>query len=163
CVAGIDRPNASRARESALGAGDHVRSAHRLGELSAVTTRPMIGERSTSVKSGRFVSGQRRLVLFVAGLMALEVMPAYAVAALLPHYVDHFGLSKVQAGVVSSAYVVGTVLASIPVALLARRIGVRRGVVIGLVRFALGSTGFGLSESFATLTATRFIQGVAGG
>src|SRR3954452_4286647 len=85
-----------------------------------------------------------------------------AITPLLPHYVDEFGLTKAQAGVLSGAYPAGTALGSLPAGLLASRVGVRRTVLFGLGSLAFSSVAFAFAPSIGILVAARFVQGFGG-
>ena len=50
------------------------------------------------------MTGPRRITLAVGVLMFVDAALYLAVIPLLPHYVDRFGLSTFEAGVVIAAY-----------------------------------------------------------
>src|SRR5437899_1143083 len=83
-----------------------------------------------------------------------------ALAPLLPHYVDEFGLSKGEAGVLAGAYPAGVLLGGIPSGVLASRIGVRRTLLAGLLFLAATTVAFGLADSVWLLDAARLVQGI---
>lgn len=56
----------------------------------------------------------RRLLLLGSVVVFLDVVFYAAITPLLPDYVDDLGLSKAAAGVLSTAYAAGTLLASLP-------------------------------------------------
>lgn len=85
-----------------------------------------------------------------------------AIAPLLPDYVDEFGLSHAQAGILAAAYAAGTLLASLPGGLIATRAGPRKTVIAGLLLLGFSSVVFGFGEAIVVLDAARFAQGVAG-
>jgi MFS family permease len=104
----------------------------------------------------------KRLSTFISAILLLELLPAYALAPVLPRYIEEFGLSKSQAGVLVGMYAAGTVIAGLPVAVLASRLGVKRAVIVGLVGFAASTAGFGFADSYSALLATRLLQGISG-
>src|SRR4051812_14177197 len=85
-----------------------------------------------------------------------------AITPLLPSYVDDLGLSKSEAGILTGAYALGTLAASLPAGWLAARWGARPTLLSGLALLGLSSVAFGLGESFEVLAAARFVQGVGG-
>lgn len=104
----------------------------------------------------------RRLLLLAAAMIFFDVAFFAAIAPLLPEYVDEFGLSKAQAGVLSASYAAGTLFASLPAGYVASRIGPRRTVIFGLLVLGSSSVIFGFAEHIYLLDAARFVQGVAG-
>jgi predicted MFS family arabinose efflux permease len=85
-----------------------------------------------------------------------------AVTPLLPHYVDRFGLSGAEAGFLTAAYPLGTLVAAVPAGLLASKAGVKATVLVGLAGLALTSLLFGLATNLWVLDISRFIQGMSG-
>ena len=81
----------------------------------------------------------RRLVLLVSAIVLLDVAFFAAVAPLLPHYVDEFGLSKSGAGILTGAYAAGNLVAAIPAGWLAGRWGVKPTTLMGLAGLAVSS------------------------
>lgn len=104
----------------------------------------------------------RRLLIFASVLVFFDVAFYAAIAPLLPDYVADFDLSKAEAGVLSSSYAAGTLLASLPAGLLATRLGPRRTVIVGLGLLGFASVVFGYAGSIGLLDVSRFSQGVAG-
>jgi MFS family permease len=102
----------------------------------------------------------RRLLLLVCAIVLADTVLYAALAPLLPHYADEFGLSKGQAGVLVGAYAAGALVAALPGGLAAARFGPRRAVLAGLVLMGLASIAFGLADSAAALGAARFAQGI---
>jgi MFS family permease len=103
----------------------------------------------------------RRLVLLASAMVFLDLTFFTAIAPLLPTYQHDLGLSTTQAGILSAAYAVGTLVASLPAGYVASRFGPRRTVISGLLAFALSTLAFGFLESAWPLDAARFIQGIA--
>ncbi|HWM62918.1 MAG TPA: MFS transporter [Solirubrobacterales bacterium] len=104
----------------------------------------------------------RRLIVFASTLVFFDVAFYAAIAPLLPDYVDEFGLSHAEAGVLAAAYAAGTLLASLPAGLVATRLGPRRTVIGGLLLLGLSSVVFGFGETILLLDLARFAQGVSG-
>jgi MFS family permease len=104
----------------------------------------------------------RRLVLLASTMVFFDVAFYAAISPLLPDYVDEFGLSHAEAGVLAAAYAAGTLLASLPAGLVATWAGPRRTVIGGLLLLGVSSLVFGLAGSIALLDVARFAQGVSG-
>jgi MFS family permease len=104
----------------------------------------------------------RRLLIFVSVMVFFDVAFFAAIAPLLPDYVDEFGLSKGEAGILAGAYAAGTLLASLPAGFVATRAGPRRTVIGGLLLLGVSSLVFGFAKEIVLLDAARFVQGVAG-
>jgi MFS family permease len=104
----------------------------------------------------------RRLLVFASAMVFFDVAFYAAIAPLLPDYVDEFGLSHAEAGILAAAYAAGTLLASLPAGLIATRLGPRRTVIGGLLLLGGSSVVFGFGEAILLLDAARFAQGVAG-
>jgi MFS family permease len=104
----------------------------------------------------------RRLLILASAMVFFDVTFYAAIAPLLPDYVDEFGLSKGEAGILAGAYAAGTLLASLPAGFVATRAGPRRTVIGGLLLLGVSSFVFGLASEIALLDSARFVQGVAG-
>jgi MFS family permease len=102
----------------------------------------------------------RRLLSLVCVLVLADTILYAALAPLLPHYADEFGLSKGQAGLLVGAYAAGALVAALPGGLAAARFGPRRAVLAGLVLMTVASIAFGFAGSAAALGVARFAQGV---
>jgi MFS family permease len=102
----------------------------------------------------------RRLLLLVATLVAVDTMLYAALTPLLPHFAEEFGLSKTRAGALVAAYAAGALVGGLPGGLASVRLGARRAVLVGLTGMGLASVGFALADSFWTLFAARFVQGM---
>ena len=102
----------------------------------------------------------RRLLLLVCAIVLADTMLYAALAPLLPHYADEFGLSKGEAGLLVGTYAAGAFIAALPGGLAAARFGPRRVVLAGLVLMAVASVAFGFAGSALALGVARFAQGV---
>ena len=103
-----------------------------------------------------------RLLLLSCAVVAVDTMFYAAITPLLPHYVDEFGLTKGEAGVLAGAYAAGTLLGALPGGLLAARIGVKRTVMAGLAGMGVSSLVFAFAGHIELLVAARFVQGWSG-
>jgi len=101
----------------------------------------------------------RRLLVLVSVIVFVDTMLFGGLIPLLPGYVDAFGLSKLQAGLLFGAYGAGALLGGVPGGLIAARVGPRRSVIAGLVVLAIASMGFALAGTPAALGVARFVQG----
>jgi MFS family permease len=102
----------------------------------------------------------RRLLVLVSAIVLVESTFFAVLAPLLPYYVEEFGLSKTEAGILSGIYSAGGLAGAVPSGLLAVRVGVRPTVVGGLGIIVAASIAFGLATSDWVLYAARFSQGV---
>jgi MFS family permease len=102
------------------------------------------------------ISVVRILLLFESSLYS-------AVTPVLPHYAHVLGVGKPAVGVLAAAYSAGLIPGSLLGGWLAKRTGVRRTTLTGLIAFALAVAAFGFATSIVTLDALRFVQGVACG
>ena len=102
-----------------------------------------------------------RLLVLVSLVVFADTMLFAAIIPLIPVFVDEYGLSKLQAGLLVGAYGAGAMIGGIPAGLLATRIGPRRTVMLGLVVLALASVSFAFAGSPTALGLTRFAQGLS--
>ena len=72
------------------------------------------------------VDSSRRITVAVGVSMFVDAALYLAVIPLLPHYVDRFGLSSLQAGAVVAAYPISVPIVSIGCIALVPRIGAKR-------------------------------------
>src|ERR671923_689319 len=104
----------------------------------------------------------RRLFLLVAAVVLVDTMFFAAVAPLLPHYADEFGLSKTGAGILAAAYPAGTFAGALPSGWLAARWGVKPTLLLGLTLLGFTSLVFAFAHTIVLLDAARFVQGIGG-
>ena len=103
----------------------------------------------------------RRLLLLVGSIVFLDTMFFAALTPLLPHYAEHFDLSKAGAGLLAAAYPLGVLVGGIPSGFAAVRLGLKPTAVFGLLLMAATTFAFGFADSIWALDAARFAQGVA--
>jgi MFS family permease len=84
-----------------------------------------------------------------------------AIIPLVPGYADEYDLGKLEAGLLVGAYGAGALAGGIPGGLLARRIGPRNAVVLGMLILAAASVAFAVSGSPLALGLSRLVQGLA--
>ena len=101
-----------------------------------------------------------RLLVLVCALASLDLALYLAAVPLLPRWERELGLSKSQAGVVLGAYGVSVLLGSLPLGLLADRLGAKRLTAGAAVLFALAAPALALADGFWELVAVRAAQGL---
>jgi MFS family permease len=102
----------------------------------------------------------RRLVVLLSAIVALDIAFFAALAPLLPHFVNQYGLSKGAAGVLSATYAAGVLAASLPSGLAAARYGPRSAALAGVSLTAAASVAFAFAGSAWMLGGARLLQGV---
>jgi predicted MFS family arabinose efflux permease len=102
------------------------------------------------------------VLVLVSVIVLVDTSFYAAITPLLPYYADTLDLSKASAGGLDAMYAIGTVVASLPMAWVARQIGAQRALAIGLVLLGVSSLVFGLARELWLLDAARFAQGVGG-
>ena len=104
--------------------------------------------------------GTRRVLALACGVTFVEAILFTALAPLLPEFTERFDVSKTGAGILSAAYPLGALTCAIPSIVLARRVGLRRTVVVSLLVLALASVAFAFAASAWMVFGARFFQGV---
>lgn len=118
--------------------------------------------RQPAEPSAERAARERRLVAVISAVLFLDTMFYAVIAPLLPGLVHELHMSKLSAGLMTAAYPIGTLLASIPSGVLAARVGPRFTVCTGLTLLACSTVAFGLLTSAAALDFARFVEGVGG-
>jgi MFS family permease len=103
----------------------------------------------------------RRLLPVVCTIVFVDAALFGAIIPLVPGYADEFDLGKFQAGLLVGAYGAGALAGGIPSGLLARRVGPRNAVVLGLLLLAAASFAFALAGGPLALGLSRFAQGLS--
>jgi MFS family permease len=109
------------------------------------------------------VQGSRRITLAVGVLMFVDAALYLAVIPLLPRYVERFGLTTFEAGVVVAAYPVSVPLVSLGCIVFVPRIGAKRITVGSAMLMSVATVIFAWAPNAAVLVAARFVQGFASG
>jgi FHS family L-fucose permease-like MFS transporter len=82
--------------------------------------------------------GALRVFILVTGLFFLWGIPNNLNDVLIRQFMKSFAISRVQAGLVQSAFYMGYFLLALPAGILMRRKGYKRGFVTGLLLFSAG-------------------------
>lgn len=97
----------------------------------------------------------------VVGLMAfLTVVDLFATQAILPSLVRHYQVSPAAMGFAVNACTMGMAVSGLLVALLARRIDRRLGIIVSLALLAVPTALLAVAPNLGTFTALRVLQGV---
>jgi FHS family L-fucose permease-like MFS transporter len=91
-------------------------------------------------RSQSFIPRQGKLAFFlVTGLFFLWAIPNNLNDVLIRQFMKSFEITRLQAGLVQSAFYLGYFVFSIPAALVMRRFGYKTGLVTGLILYACGT------------------------
>ena len=86
------------------------------------------------------IPGQGRIAFFlVIGLFFLWAIPNNLNDVLIRQFMKSFEITRLQAGLVQSAFYLGYFIFAIPAALVMRRFGYRAGILLGLMLYASGT------------------------
>jgi MFS family permease len=89
-----------------------------------------------------------------------EALLFAALAPLLPDLEERLGLSKAEAGLLTSGYAAGAFAGALPSIWLARRVGVKATVLAGLIVFGLATSAFTAQDHASLVFGARMGQGV---
>ena len=89
-----------------------------------------------------FPAGQITLFILITALFFLWGVPNNLNDVLIPQFMKSFALSRLQAGLVQSAFYMGYFLLAMPAALLMRKLGYKYGFIVGLLLFGVGTSLF---------------------
>ncbi len=103
----------------------------------------------------------RRAALPFYALIFLTEVVWMAIVPVAPTYAERLSLSKVETGTILAAAGVATLLVSLPIRLLADRIGTRALTIGSSALVAVSTLGQGLAGDFWSLLVTRAAFGVA--
>jgi len=103
-----------------------------------------------------------RVTLTLCGVEILGLISITAFPALLPTFIDEWGLSNTQAGWISAVYYAGYMLAVPFLVGLTDRIDARRIMVVGAIIGGISSLGFALfAAGFGSAAILRFFTGIS--
>ena len=104
---------------------------------------------STSLNSGTppaqssghrlFPAGQLVPFILVTALFFLWGIPNNLNDVLIRQFMKSFSISRLQAGLVQSAFYMGYFLLAMPAALVMRKVGYKAGFIIGLLLYTIGA------------------------
>jgi fucose permease len=77
--------------------------------------------------------------VIVTGLFFLWAIPNNLNDVLIRQFMKSFQINRIQAGLVQSAFYLGYFFASIPAAMFLRKFGYKKGLIAGLLFYAVGS------------------------
>lgn len=97
------------------------------------------GKRSPSSAKSFLPTGQLFPFFLVAGLFFLWAVPNNLNDVLIRQFMTSFAISRLQAGLVQSAFYLCYFLLAIPAAMLMRRAGYKAGFLTGLALFGTGA------------------------
>ena len=109
------------------------------------------------------VPAHRHITLAVGVSMFVDAALYLAVLPLLPHYVDRFGLTTLQAGVVLAAYPAAIPFVSLACVVWVPKVGARRITLFSAMLMTASTVVFAWAPTALILTLARFLQGVASG
>jgi FHS family L-fucose permease-like MFS transporter len=91
-------------------------------------------------KSQRLIPREGRVAFFlVTGLFFLWAIPNNLNDVLIRQFMKSFEISRLEAGLVQSAFYFGYFLVSVPAALVMRRFGYKTGILCGLLLYSTGT------------------------
>jgi MFS transporter, FHS family, L-fucose permease len=136
-----------------------------MGELK--TARRVTGP--VESRHALFPAGQLVPFLLVTALFFLWGIPNNLNDVLIRHFMKSFEISRLQAGLVQSAFYLGYFVLALPAALLMKRAGYKAGFVIGLLLYGtgcflfwpaavIGSYGFFLFALFVIASGLSFLE-----
>jgi DHA1 family solute carrier family 18 vesicular amine transporter 1/2 len=109
------------------------------------------------------VQPHRRITVAVGVSMFVDASLYLAVLPLLPHYVNRFGLTTLQAGIVLAAYPISVPFVSLACIVWVPRVGARRITVLSAMLMTAATVVFAWAPTASILTLARFLQGAASG
>ena len=78
----------------------------------------------------------------------------------LPILLDELGITHAQAGMFATVYLIGYVLVKIPAGMLARRIGIRNTLLLGMIGYGLSTMLNAVAATFLQILVLRFFVGL---
>ena len=104
--------------------------------------------------------GRKTVFVLVTGLFFLWGIPNNLNDVLIRQFMKSFEISRLQAGLVQSAFYFGYFLMSVPAAVFMRRYGYKKGLLVGLVSYAVGTFIFlpaAFSKSYVLFLLALFV------
>jgi len=105
-----------------------------------ISTAPARSEtRQSTTTAPLFAPGYLTVCILVTSLFFLWAIPNNLNDILIRQFMKSFAITRLQAGLVQSAFYMGYFLLALPSALLMRRFGYKAGIVTGLLLFGTGT------------------------
>ena len=122
---------------------------------------PPIADSSAQTRSLPLIPRQGKVAFFlVTGLFFLWAIPNNLNDVLIRQFMKSFEITRLQAGLVQSAFYFGYFAFSIPAALVMRRFGYKTGLLVGLLLYACGTFLFipaASARSYALFLTALFV------
>src|SRR5271166_580220 len=122
---------------------------------------PPIAGSSAQTRSLPLIPRQSKVAFFlVTGLFFLWAIPNNLNDVLIRQFMKSFEITRLQAGLVQSAFYFGYFVFSIPAALVMRRFGYKTGLLVGLLLYACGTFLFipaASARSYALFLTALFV------
>ena len=96
----------------------------------------------------------------IATIAFLTVVDLFATQAILPSLARHYQVSPAAMGFAVNASTIGMAASGLLVAMFARRIDRRRGIIASLVLLAIPTALLAVAPGLPTFTALRIVQGI---
>lgn len=106
---------------------------------------------------------ERRILMWMCVLIAVNQLGFGAVIPVLPLYAQSFGVSQAAIGATVAVYGLSRVLLSVPTGWLANRLGRRTALLTGGLVSALGNLWCAAAGSYEELVLARFLAGAGAG
>lgn len=103
----------------------------------------------------------RRNLPLLMTICFLSQMGGFMILPLFPLFIEEFGLSGWMMGVIFALFYVGKVLGGMPAAVLYRKVGGKRALILMLLMLAVCMGGFALSSAAMLFGLLRLLQGLA--
>ena len=107
------------------------------------------------------IAAVRRVLFLTCAIVFADTVFYGVLVPLVPYFLEEFGLTKGEVGMLNGAMGVGIILGSVPGAYLVARFGVKKTAIFGLSLLALTSLPFGFAGEYWMLVALRLGEGFA--
>lgn len=121
---------------------------------------PLPAESAADGSGPLIPQGRTSVFVLVTGLFFLWGIPNNLNDVLIRQFMKSFEISRLQAGLVQSAFYFGYFLMAVPAAIFMRRYGYKKGLLVGLVSYAIGTFIFlpaALNKSYVLFLLALFV------